>query len=295
MKKISVIVNCYNGEEYLENCLNSILNQNFKNFEIIFFDNASTDNTNNIIKNFNDNRIKYFLSEKKLPLYHARNQALQKSSGELIAFLDVDDWWDKNYLNSRKNAFNNKNYDIFYNNVFTFYENKKKYVKYKNYHLPSGKIHNSLSKDYFIIISGLIVRKKVFSKIGKFNPNFNIIGDFDFVMRASKVFSFHAFNLPLTFYRIHQNNYSKMNSEIFFKEFNQWYKNQKEINDQNFIENKNYYKEKLLSLEINFLLLNKKKNFYLLCKILKYPDFIQKLKFILGFFLPKKIIKIIKK
>ena len=64
MKKISVIVNCYNGEEYLENCLNSILNQNFKNFEIIFFDNASTDNTNNIIKNFNDNRIKYFLSEK---------------------------------------------------------------------------------------------------------------------------------------------------------------------------------------------------------------------------------------
>ena len=217
------------------------------------------------------------------------------SSGELIAFLDVDDWWDKNYLNSRKDAFNNKNYDIFYNNVFTFYENKKKYVKYKNYHLPSGKIHNSLSKDYFIIISGLIVRKKVFSKIGKFNPNFNIIGDFDFVMRASKVFSFHAFNLPLTFYRIHQNNYSKMNSEIFFKEFYQWYKNQKETNDQNFIENKNYYKEKLLSLEINFLLLNKKKSFYLLCKILKHRDFIQKLKFILGFFLPKKIIKIIKK
>ena len=86
-----------------------------------------------------------------------------------------------------------------------------------------------------------------------------------------------------------------MNSEIFFKEFCQWYKNQKEINDQNFIENKNYYKEKLLSLEINFLLLNKKKNFYLLCKILKHPDFIQKLKFILGFFLPKKIIKIIQK
>jgi len=164
-----------------------------------------------------------------------------------------------------------------------------------NYHLPSGKIHNSLSKDYFIIISGLIVRKEVFSKIGKFNPNFNIIGDFDFVMRASKVFSFHAFNLPLTFYRIHQNNYSKMNSEIFFKEFYQWYKNQKETNDQNFIENKNYYKEKLLSLEINFLLLNKKKSFYLLCKILKHRDFIQKLKFILGFFLPKKIIKIIKK
>ena len=295
MKKVSVIINCHNGEKYLKKCISSIINQKYQNFEIIFFDNFSSDNSKKIAIDFKEKRLKYFFNEKKIPLYQARNKALKKTTGEIIAFLDVDDWWDKNYLNSRKNAFNNKKYDIFYNNVFMFYENKKKYVKYKNYHLPSGKIHNSLSKDYFIIISGLMVRKEVFSKIGKFNSNFNIIGDFDFVMRASKVFSFQAFNLPLTFYRIHQNNYSKMNSEIFFKEFYQWYKNQKEINDQNFIENKNYYKEKLLSLEINFLLLNKKKNFYLLCKILKHPDFIQKLKFILGFFLPKKIIKIIKK
>jgi len=295
MKKVSVIINCHNGEKYLKKCISSIINQKYQNFEIIFFDNFSSDNSKKIAIDFKEKRLKYFFNEKKIPLYQARNKALKKTTGEIIAFLDVDDWWDKNYLNSRKNAFNNKNYDIFYNNVFIFYENKKRYVKYKNYHLPSGKIHNSLSKDYFIIISGLMVRKKVFSKIGKFNPNFNIIGDFDFVMRASKVFSFHAFNLPLTFYRIHQNNYSKMNSEIFFKEFCQWYKNQKEINDQNFIENKNYYKKKLLSLEINFLLLNKRKNFYLLCKILKHPDFIQKLKFVLGFFLPKKIIKIIKK
>ena len=295
MKKVSVIINCHNGEKYLKKCISSIINQKYQNFEIIFFDNFSSDNSKKIAIDFKEKRLKYFFNEKKIPLYQARNKALKKTTGEIIAFLDVDDWWDKNYLNSRKNAFNNKNYDIFYNNVFIFYENKKRYVKYKNYHLPSGKIHNSLSKDYFIIISGLIVRKEVFSKIGKFNPNFNIIGDFDFVMRASKVFSFHAFNLPLTFYRIHQNNYSKLNSEIFFKEFYQWYKNQKETNDQNFIENKNYYKEKLLSLEINFLLLNKKKSFYLLCKILKHRDFIQKLKFILGFFLPKKIIKIIKK
>ena len=295
MKKVSVIINCHNGEKYLKKCISSIINQKYQNFEIIFFDNFSSDNSKKIAIDFKEKRLKYFFNEKKIPLYQARNKALKKTTGEIIAFLDVDDWWDKNYLNSRKNAFNNKNYDIFYNNVFIFYENKKRYVKYKNYHLPSGKIHNSLSKDYFIIISGLIVRKEVFSKIGKFNPNFNIIGDFDFVMRASKVFSFHAFNLPLTFYRIHQNNYSKMNSEIFFKEFYQWYKNQKKTNDQNFIENKNYYKKKLLSLEIKFLILNKKKNFYLLCKILKHPDFIQKLKFILGFFLPKKIIKIIKK
>ena len=161
-KKVSVIVNCHNGQEYLNKCISSILNQKYENLEIIFYDNFSNDRSKEIILGFDDKRIKYFYSNNKSSLYQARNKALEHASGEIIAFLDVDDWWDKNYLNSRKDVFNNKNYDIFYNNVFMFYENKKKYVKYKNYHLPSGKISNSLSKDYFIIISGLMVRKEVF-------------------------------------------------------------------------------------------------------------------------------------
>ncbi len=295
MKKISVIVNCYNGEEYLENCLNSILNQNFKNFEIIFFDNASTDNTNNIIKNFNDNRIKYFLSEKKLPLYHARNQALQKSSGELIAFLDVDDWWDKDYLSSREDEFNNTDYGIFYNNVFIFYEKDKSIKKYKDYNLPSGKIYDSLVKDYFIVISGLIIRKEVFNKIGKFNSNFNIIGDFDFVMKASRKFNFHALNKPLSFYRVHKKNFSKENLDIFFEEFSVWYQDQTKKNDEYFEKYKKFFKKKLLFLEINYLLLHKGKNFSLIKKILEYPNLLQKIKFMVGFILPNKISRLLKK
>ena len=51
MKKISVIVNCFNGEKYLEKCLKSIINQKYSNFEIIFFDNLSTDNSRDIVKN----------------------------------------------------------------------------------------------------------------------------------------------------------------------------------------------------------------------------------------------------
>ena len=91
MKKISVIVNCCNGEKYLDQCLRSILNQRYQNFEIIFFDNFSTDRSKNIAKDFKDKRIKLFSSEKKLQLYEARNEAIKKATGELIAFLDVDD------------------------------------------------------------------------------------------------------------------------------------------------------------------------------------------------------------
>ena len=294
MKKISVIVNCCNGEKYLDQCLRSILNQRYQNFEIIFFDNFSTDRSKNIAKDFKDKRIKLFSSEKKLQLYEARNEAIKKATGELIAFLDVDDWWNNNYLSSREQLFINNSYDIFYSNSLFFYEKNKKFKKFKKYTLPSGKIYHDLAKDYFIIISGLIIRKKVFDRIGKFDSKFNIIGDFDFVMRASKILNFHGLNEPLIIYRVHQNNFSKKNTDIFYEEFLLWYNTQFEINDQDFLDNRICFKKRLLFLEINHLLLNKKKSCILLKIILKYPNILQMIKFIIGFILPKKIIKLLK-
>ena len=291
---ISVIVNCHNGEKYLESCLNSIINQNYKDYEVIIWDNASTDNSKKIVKKFKDKKIKYFRHPIKENLYMARNRAIEVSLGQLIAFLDCDDWWDCNYLSSREKFFNNNDYDVFYNNVLSFYEKNNKFKKYKNYSLPNGKIFDFLAKDYFIIISGLIIRKKVFDKIGKFNSKFNIIGDFEFIMKASKIFNFHGLNKPLVNYRVHEDNFSKRNTDIFYEEFLSWYKDQCKINDEDFKKNKKYFTKKLLFLEINHLLLNKKKNLLLLKKILKYPNILQMLKFIIGFMLPKKIIRLIK-
>ena len=61
-KKVSVIVNCHNGQEYLDKCIDSILNQQYENLEIIFFDNFSDDRSKEIILGFEDKRIKYFYS-----------------------------------------------------------------------------------------------------------------------------------------------------------------------------------------------------------------------------------------
>ena len=97
-KKVSVIVNCHNGQEYLDKCIDSILNQQYENLEIIFYDNFSNDRSKEIISTFEDKRIKYFYSNSKQSLYQSRNKALEHASGEIIAFLDVDDWWDKNKL-----------------------------------------------------------------------------------------------------------------------------------------------------------------------------------------------------
>ena len=294
-KKVSVIVNCHNGEQYLRECISSILNQKYRNLELIFFDNFSSDNSKKIITNINDNRIKYFFSNKKLSLYAARNEAVKVSSGEIIAFLDVDDWWDENYLSSRANVFDDESYDYYYSNVSIFYEKYKKYKKYKKFFSNSRKIYNLLAKDYFIIISGLMIRKEVFNKAGYFNSNLNIIGDFDLMMRISKKFNAHSINDTLIFYRYHENNYSKLNTEMFFNEYNEWYKNQIKSKDQNFLSNINYFENKLLSLEIINLLTNKNKSFYLFKKILKYPKFLKKIKYLVLFLLPKTFINYLRK
>ena len=92
---VSVIMNCYNGEKYLTDSLNSLLSQNYRNWELIFWDNISTDNSKKIFESYNDKRFKYYLAPKHEILYKARNLAIKKTSGDYIAFLDTDDIWSK--------------------------------------------------------------------------------------------------------------------------------------------------------------------------------------------------------
>ena len=89
---VSVIVNCYNGEKYLAEALDSIYAQTYKNWEIIFFDNQSTDGSAKIAKQY-DGRLRYIYNEVNVPLGEARKKALTFVTGEWICFLDVDDSW----------------------------------------------------------------------------------------------------------------------------------------------------------------------------------------------------------
>ena len=90
---VSVIMNCYNGQKYLEESIESVLSQTYKNWELIFWDNQSADKSAEIFKLYKDKRLKYFLSKEHTTLYKARNLAIEKSSGDFIAFLDTDDLW----------------------------------------------------------------------------------------------------------------------------------------------------------------------------------------------------------
>ena len=82
---------------------------------------------------------------------------------------------------------------------------------------------------------------------------------------------------------------------MFFNEFDKWFKNQVKLGNNDFLNNIKYFEKKLLSCEIKNLLVNSNKNFYLINKIINYPDLFQKLKFLVVFLMPKQIINYLQK
>ena len=95
---VSVIINCYNGEKYLREAIDSVIAQTYENWELVFWDNQSTDSTCSIVESYKDPRIHYFYAPKHTPLGEARNLAVEKANGEYINFLDADDVWSANKL-----------------------------------------------------------------------------------------------------------------------------------------------------------------------------------------------------
>ncbi len=287
-KLISIIINCYNGEKYLQKTLESILNQNYQNFEVIFIDNCSSDKSSKIFKKINDKRFKYFRTKSKIKLYDARNLALRKCKGHFITFIDTDDWWNKNFLSSRSKFYNSsKKYGFCFSNCLHYFENKKKFEPFSKNKLPTGFILEDLLKNYFVKMGTIIIKKELISSL-RFNSSYNIIGDFDFIIRAAKKYKGMGFQDFLVNIRIHHDNFTHNNRKMFYQEFLNWTK------DQNFKEI--YFKrtqlillQKLEYLRIIYLLLNNKK-FKLILDIIKVSPFSKKLKLLLIYFLPISVI-----
>ena len=93
MPFVSIIINCFNGEKYIGDAINFALRQTYPDFELIIWDNQSTDNTLSVIKTFHDPRINYCYAPEHTTLARARNNAVECAKGAWIAFLDCDDIW----------------------------------------------------------------------------------------------------------------------------------------------------------------------------------------------------------
>ena len=121
MKDISIIVPIYNAEKYINKCLDSIINQTKKELEIILINDGSTDNTENIIKEYNDKRIKYFKNTNH-GIGYTRNFGIDKSTSKYIMFLDSDDYLEKDACEKLYNKIEKDKLDIVMCDFYKDYE-----------------------------------------------------------------------------------------------------------------------------------------------------------------------------
>lgn len=128
--KISIIIPVYNKEDYLSECIDSIINQSYKNLEIIIIDDGSTDRSVEIIKRYEslDRRIKFFKQE-NLGVSSARNLGIENSTGEFITFVDSDDWVDLYMYEKMIEKINKFNADLIMCSFIREYKDRKEYEK----------------------------------------------------------------------------------------------------------------------------------------------------------------------
>jgi len=230
---VSIIVNCYNGSEFLLEALKSLKMQTYKNFEVIFWDNKSTDNSKKIFNSLRDKRFRYFLASKRTSLYHARNLAIKKARGEFLSFLDVDDLWLPKKLSLQIPLFKNPEVGVVYSKLLIYNNFTKKKKLHIKQNLAEGKIFNKIVNDYNVGIITTVIRKKIFLKLKKkFDQRYTHIGDFDLFLRLSKICEFRAIQEPTAIYRAHGKNLTTIDRYGSIKEFENWFKeNKKNLND----------------------------------------------------------------
>ena len=130
---VSVIMPVYNAEEFLDKSVSSVINQTYKNLEILLIDDCSTDNSYNILKEYanKDNRIKLFHNEQNKHVSATRNVGIKNATGKYLYFIDSDDFIDNDYIEHLVKTAEKENADIVVNmHIYKYYNNKKRLHNY---------------------------------------------------------------------------------------------------------------------------------------------------------------------
>ncbi len=204
MPKVSVIIPTYNRAKLLPRAVNSVLNQTFKDFELIIVDDASTDNTEEVVKTFKDSRIKYIKHRINKGGAAARNTGIKASKGEYIAFLDDDDEWLPLKLEKQVFKFNESS-----SKVGLIYTGFSRYLdgenKEREKHLPrhKGKVLDICLAGCLTSPPEMLIRKELLKEIGGFDEKLKASQDADILIRLAQECDFDFIPEALTKHYIH--------------------------------------------------------------------------------------------
>lgn len=208
MTYVSVIIPVYNAEKYIKKTIQSVLDQTYKDYEIIVVDDGSTDSSEKILSQFKN--IRYFYQENS-GVSASRNKAIEESRGRYIALLDQDDIWypqrlEKQILALEKNSdagiiYADCNYiDAEDRVILRLFEKQKAY---------SGRIFEQLALDNFIPIPTVLIKKEALNKAGLFCEDYTFAEEYDLFLKIARFYNVVFVNNVLAGYRIHDTNLSK--------------------------------------------------------------------------------------
>nr|WP_319374583.1 glycosyltransferase [uncultured Methanobacterium sp.] len=213
MPRVSVIMPSYNHEKYIKDSISSILKQTFNDFELIIIDDASIDNSRDIINFFleKDHRLKVKFHQKNLGTAKTINDALKISKGDFIAFTSSDDIWLPHKLQTQMKVLNendelivwsdgqliNKNNELLGK---TFLELHNAMNKKKN-----GNLFESLLSGNYIFGTTRILKRDNIKNI-EFDGQFKHLNDYKFEVDIARKFKYHFIPESLAYYRWHQDN-----------------------------------------------------------------------------------------
>lgn len=236
---VSILMNCYNGEKYLRESLESVLNQSYENWELIFWDNQSNDESAKIFLSYSDKRLRYYLAPEHTSLGNARILASKKIRGDWLGIIDVDDIWEKNKLSLQIEALNHCNFNtdtvglIYCKSIgidkYSNITNEISHRDYKNKTMPQGQIFEELLfKGNFIISPTILLNANAFFSVGGFPQNTIHASDYYISCAISSQFNALFVDEFLTRYRVHDNNNTNREKVLSYKEqlkiFNYWKK-----------------------------------------------------------------------
>jgi glycosyltransferase involved in cell wall biosynthesis len=207
-------MNGYNAEKYLKEAIDSIYSQTFKDWEIIFIDNCSTDNTRDILNSY-DNKIKYYKTDENIPIGSARNFGLKYCKGEYLAFLDTDDIWLNDKLEKQiKILDENQNFQFCYGGVIYINEYSMEIGKM----LPQSKSGNVFAQQlmrYEINQQAIVLRNNIEIEV---NEALRHAPDFNMFMNIASKYRGYVVNDYLVKYRKHSNSLTSKNIDIWWLE-----------------------------------------------------------------------------
>jgi len=229
MPLVSIIMNVRNGASTLREALNSVLAQGFHDWELIVWDDRSTDQSAQIIAEYKDPRIRYFLSQDETSLGKARDNAIRQATGAWLAFLDQDDIWLPRKL-EKQMALADDTTGLIYGRTVRFYPSglERDYDQTHEFTLlPEGDIFDQLFTDScFIAMSSAVFRRAAVEAIGGIPDAIQIVPDYWLYVAVARRYRVRAVQEVVCRYRMHGANTSrlaalKMNQEVLWL-IDQW-------------------------------------------------------------------------